>query len=342
MPARRGTRVFPVTVVGCGAVSAAGIGADAVYRAVAGELRLKVQAMGREKDGGEGDYPCRKVDAAALREALPKHGRLRRASDLTKFAVTAAKEAMSGVAEGRRIGIVMTLLNGCVNYSNRFFTEVVENPAFASPILFPETVFNAPASHVAAYLGCEGPVSTMLGDSATWFSGIELGAEWIADGLVDGCLVICAEELDWLVMEGLKMYSRNIVATEGAAAVYLEGGGEGISLEDLHGPFPYHEKAGRRKAMELAWNHLGDAGDVLVDGLSGVPRVDRDELAVTSQWDGRRLSPTTALGEGMGVRCGLQMVIAVEALRAGCRSVGILAGGGNQHAFSARLTAMIR
>src|SRR3712207_7831863 len=39
--------------------------------------------------------------------------------------------------------------NGGVIYTKRFYHEVVESGAeAASPLLFPETVFNAPASHL--------------------------------------------------------------------------------------------------------------------------------------------------------------------------------------------------
>ena len=48
-----------------------------------------------------------------------------------------------------------------IRYSERFFGEVLENPATASPMLFPETVMNAPASHMAAYLGCTGSSSPL-------------------------------------------------------------------------------------------------------------------------------------------------------------------------------------
>ena len=234
------------------------------------------------------------------------------------------------------IGIILTFLNGCVNYSNRFFGEVLEDPTFASPILFPETVFNAPASHIAAYLGCDGPAYTLLGDSATWFSAMEVAEGWISGGLVDGCLILCAEEIDWLTLEGLSLYSRSLIATEGAAAVYVEAIPSAIALAKLSGPFPYNSATERSIAVKDAWvAHRISPGGILIDGLTGITRLDRDELAATAPWNGARISPTRTLGEGMGVRCGFQTIAAIEALRDGHASATVLAAGGNQHAYCA-------
>jgi hypothetical protein len=273
---------------------------------------------------------------------MPKHPRLRRASDVTKYAVTAAHEAIGPErleklrARELSIGIILTFLNGCVNYSNRFFGEVLSDPTLASPMIFPETVFNAPASHIAASLECDGPVYTLIGDSATWISAFSIAQEWIADGHVDGCLILCAEEIDWLTLEGLSLYSRELIATEGAAAVYVEANPSDIAVTRLNGPFNYTDTAGRREAISNIFSET--PASILVDGLTNVHRIDRDEASITESWKGKRISPAAILGEGMGIRCGLQTIAAIEALRDGNDSATIIASGGNQHAFSATLT----
>jgi len=322
--------------------------AASLYRACLEKTDLTISMLERKLGEETVAYANRPVDAQALRDSMPKHPRLRRASNVTKFAVTAAHEAigperMERMKNGElNIGIILTLLNGCVNYSNRFFSEVLDDPTFASPILFPETVFNAPASHIAAYLGCDGPVYTLLGDSATWFSGMEVAEGWISNGMVDGCLILCAEEIDWLTLEGLRLYSRNLIATEGAAAIYLEAKPSDIALENLSGPFSYNDATERRIAVSDAWAAQEKIpGGILVDGLTDVPRLDRDELAASASWAGGRISPARILGEGMGIRCGFQTIAAIEALRDGHGSATVLASGGNQHAFSARFTRHI-
>ncbi len=335
------TEQVPLYIHGHGAVSCAGMDARSLYEACVGKKVIPTETLEREAGRKTISYPHRPVDTQALRAAMPKHPRLRRASNVTKFAVTAAHQAigeerLAKMKSGElRIGIVMSFMNGCVNYSNRFFGEVLDDPAFASPMIFPETVFNAPASHIAAYLECDGPVYTLIGDTATWFSAFRVAEDWIAAGLVDGCLVVSAEETDWLTLESLSLYSRDFTATEGAAAVYLEATPSEISLETLHGPFDYTCATERRDAMASAFSKTKSDG-LLLDGLTGISRIDTDEAAITSAWTGERMSPAKTLGEGMGVRYGFQTIAALEALRDGQQSATVFASGGNQHAFSAR------
>lgn len=317
--------------------------ARSLYEACLEKRDIPSATLEREAAGKTIGYAHRPIDPAALRAAMPKHPRLRRASNVTKFAVTAAHQAigeerLAKMKNGQlRIGIVMSFMNGCVNYSNRFYSEVLDDPTLASPMIFPETVFNAPASHIAAYLDCDGPVYTLIGDTATWFSAFRVAEDWIAAGLVDGCLVVSAEETDWLTLEALNLYSRDFTATEGAAAVYLEAAPSGIAMETLHGPFDYTSATERCDAMVSAFSKTEQRG-LLVDGLTGIHRIDRDEAAATSGWPGERISPALILGEGMGIRYGFQTIVAIEAILDGQDAATVFAAGGNQHAFSARFT----
>ena len=292
--------------------------------------------------GAEGkEHRVRVVDGVALRATLPKEPRLRRAGKVTKYSVAAARQAipeehLAQIAAGeRRLGIVATFLNGGVCYSNRFYSEVLENPAFASPLIFPETVFNAPPSHVAANLGSKGPSYTLWGDSASWVSGLEVAQDWIDDDLVDSCLVLCAEELDPLSTTGLALFSSTAIATEGAAAVYFQKEAADLRMSDLHGPFPYTSLAERTEALATAVTSLGEQSSLMVDGLTGIEKLDRQELQALAEWQGGRLSPARLLGEGMGVRAGFQTVLALQSLLESEERVCVLAAGGNQQAAAA-------
>ena len=113
------------------------------------------------------------------------------------------------------------MMNGCVNYTGRFFNEVLQNPAQASPLIFPETVFNAPASHIASFLGIDGVVSTLVGSSNAIVEALDTAAFWIRSGIVEECLIIAAEECDWLSAEALTYYHPKLIASEGAGALLL-------------------------------------------------------------------------------------------------------------------------
>ena len=63
-------------------------------------------------------------------------------------------------------------------YTKRFYRDVVETGAqSASPLLFPETVFNAPASHLAAILGVTGTTYTVVGDGAVGLLAIKMAED---------------------------------------------------------------------------------------------------------------------------------------------------------------------
>ena len=331
-------------VTGTGAVSPAGWGAAALVAAVKAGDRLAEGVIERDNAGATVCSRVLRVPKPVDRSVLPKHPRLRRSSPIGRFAAAAAVEAlgaerMAAVADGElRIGVLCTLLNGCVNYSNRFFGEVLADPSLASPILFPETVFNAPSSHLSALLGSTGPNDSLLGDSAVFLPALEVAAEWIGRSEVDGCLVVGAEESDWLSSEGLACYSREYVASEGAGAVFLEsangGGPRLVSVPDVVGFAAGREAAARVLREELAVTD--DGATLLVDGRAGVARWDRPEEKAWAGWSGPRYSPRRILGEGMGVSAAWQMVLAVEALRRGeARRAVVSAVGGNQQAAGA-------
>jgi hypothetical protein len=329
-----------IVIAGTGAVSSAGWGVSALIAALERGEASAVSILER----AEIRTPVRRVPENAA--GVPKSARLRRTSPVSKFAAAAAIEAigqerLAKIASGEwRVGVIYTLLNGCVNYSNRFFGEVLTDPSVASPILFPETVFNAPASHLAAMLGSASPNDSLLGDGAEFFTGLEVAAEWIARGDVDGCVVVGAEELDWLCAEALRFHSRDYVPSEGAGALYLEAGEGAVKLLHVPDPVPFSAEADRAKAAHFLREEIApedEPNTLLVDGLCGVARADRAERMAWETWSGPRLSPRTITGEALGASAAFQCVAAVEAIRAGRADQAIaFALGGNEQAAGAR------
>ncbi|MDG2123285.1 MAG: beta-ketoacyl synthase chain length factor [Verrucomicrobiales bacterium] len=151
-----------------------------------------------------------------------RHPRRRRVSPNGRFATAAAIEAVGSGRDTSRLGVICTVMNACVNYSHRFFREVLEDPSTASPILFPETVFNAPSSHLSAYFGSTAPNNTIVHDSSGFIAGLDLAAAWLTDRQLDACLVVCAEETDPLSAQALSYFDRHAIPAEGAAAILLE------------------------------------------------------------------------------------------------------------------------
>lgn len=214
-----------IGITGVGAVSHAGWGADCLISAVTANRVSQPSALVRTRSAGSVETPVLRVPQNASPSASP---RLRRASPISKFAAAAALEALgekrlSAIREGNlRCGVIFTLTNGCVNYTNRFFAEVLDDPSLASPILFPETVFNAPSSHISSLIGSTAPNDTLIGDANCFDQAVAQARDWIARGEVDACLVLTAEEIDWLSAEAVPLYRSSFAAGEGAAALLLE------------------------------------------------------------------------------------------------------------------------
>jgi len=274
------------------------------------------------------------------------HARLRRTSPITHYAAAAALEAVAGLRAGagvaRSLGIVACLESGCVQYSHRFFDEVLRDPATASPLVFPETVFAAPLSHVAALLGNAPQVSTLMGDPAAFLQGLALAVQWLETKRVDACLVLGAEETNWLLADALWHFEHPTVISGGAGAVCLSLDPElsiGSELDAITDAHTYGTQRNRAHAAQAMRAQLpaGSADELLCDGLGLCRRANAAEQAAWRDWPGARLSPKRILGEGLMAAAAWQCAVACEAVaseRFPAANVSLV--GSNQQAIGAR------
>jgi 3-oxoacyl-(acyl-carrier-protein) synthase len=339
------TEVF---VRGIGAVSPAGWGVSHLRDALAVARPLPPHAL--ERPGWQKQLRARQVPPPPARPAFLGHARLRRTSPISHYAVGAALEALgedaAKIASGSaRMGIVLCVMSGCVNYSRRFYDETLRDPATASPLLFPETVFNAPGSHLAALLGTTALNYTLVGDPGTFLQGLAVAAEWLGQGELDGCLVVGAEELDWLTADAYRLFSRGIILSEGAGAVYLglqPAGKSAVKLGEITDSHLFHGRISQIRAALRMRSQLsgGGAGDLLCDSRTGLPGLDRGETKAWNSWPGMRVSPKMVLGEGLMAAAAWQTVAAVDAIRQGrCSQALVSVVGCNQQVIGARFSA---
>jgi hypothetical protein len=249
---------------------------------------------------------------------------------------------------GRRLGIVTCVMSGCVNYSRRFYDEALRDPSTASPLLFPETVFNAPSSHLAAVLGASGLNYTLVGDPASFPLGLALATQWLQAGLVDDCLVAGTEELDWLTADAFRLFARQVVVSEGAGALYLKAvplasvlPGQAV-LTLVTTPELFWDRSSREQAAGKMRSQLGrnNPHACLYDSRQGVARLDQAESAVWRDWKGERCSPKTILGEGLMAASAWQCVLAADAVSTGhCDDALASVVGCNAQAAGCRFTS---
>jgi len=312
-----------IFIHGIGTVSPAGWGVLPLREALAKGEPLPVQDLARP--GWTRPLRVRAVPPPSLRPGFMTHPRLRRSSPIGHYAVGAALEALgedaARVSSGSvKLGIVFCVMTGCVNFSRRFYDETLKDPVTASPLVFPETVFNAPASHLAALLGTTAINYTLVGDPGAFLQGLALAGDWLLSGRADGCLVIGAEERDWLTADAYRLFARRIVLSDGAGAIYLRRESSTGSLLELHSVTNSHlhvraqspAQAATRMRSELP---PADPEHLLCDGTAGLQHLDAVEATTWRGWPGARLSPKRVLGEGLAAASAWQCVAAIDALR---------------------------
>lgn len=331
-----------IYVHGLGAVSPAGWGVPALQAALAANEPLPVTALVRP--GWPEGLQARIVPAPPVRPDFFLHPRLRRASPIARFTVGAALEALgTNVADGTvapaRLGIINCVMSGCVQYTRRFYEEALQSPATASPLLFPETVFNAPASHLAAVLGATGLSYSLVGDAGTFLQGLALAAEWLADGQVDGCLVLGTEEADWITADAFRHFSGRSVMSEGAGALFLRRTphSSGVTLEKITAPALYLQGQSARAAAHRMRAELpGPSPErVLYLGTQNIPRLDRPEAAAWQDWTGPCVEPKRLLGEALTATAAWQCVAAAAGCTAARPEALVSVVGSNQQAIGA-------
>jgi 3-oxoacyl-(acyl-carrier-protein) synthase len=253
-----------------------------------------------------------------------------------------AKLRANSAAKNFRLGIVVCLQSGCVQYSCRFYDETLANPATASPLIFPETVYAAPASHVAALLENVALAYSLVGDPSVFLQGIALGAQWLAESRVDACLVIGAEETNWIIADALRHLDRRAIVAAGAGALCLCRDPKlsvGVELSAITDAHTFSARLDRTQAAQAMRGQLDKnaPGKVLCDGIGNSPRADAVERAVWSDWTGSRVSPKQILGEGLMAAAAWQCVAACDALaekRFAVANVSLI--GSTQQAIGAR------
>lgn len=319
------TRLF---VQGCGAVSPAGWGAGALASAIAENTLLPATPL--ETPAGS-RLEVRRVPPASTRPAVLTHPRLRRSSLISQFACAAAREALEAArfegSDQERWGLVCAVMGGSVAYSRRFYAEVLTQPSTASPLLFPETVFNAPASHLAAVFGFTGPSDTLVADQTGFLSGLAVAADWLTQGSVDRCLVVAAEEADWTSAEAHRLFDPQTPTAEGAGALCLSRDPSPVELRFITDPVLYSRHRTRASAAAEVRNQC-PVDFRSASWLQPPSRTDRTST--------RPPESLAMLGDGLAAAGAWACVVAVQQLlEAGVARVGVQINGANLQSLAA-------
>jgi 3-oxoacyl-(acyl-carrier-protein) synthase len=333
-----------LAIAGMGWVTPLGNNVDAVWeRLVRGD---EASAMPISEQFGDHSYSSFRVPESAFTGLA--HPRLRRASLISRFAAAAGLEALQAAGvkvhsqNAGRIALIFAISNGGVIYTKRFYRDVVETGAqSASPLLFPETVFNAPASHLAAILGITGITYTVVGDGAVGLLAIKMAEDLMTDRSLDYCLVVGTEEIDWLLCDAYRRWrllrlappiepfsrqTRGMILSEGAGAIVLarlsrrsagEMEGGPITIEYAHPGGCYGKRAEAREVLVRMLRDLSEAeADFVISSANGT-FIDRAEQEALEEVIPNAITYTAkpALGESVGASGLWQVILAAQALR---------------------------
>jgi hypothetical protein len=190
---------------------------------------------------------------------LKAEPRLRRANPIGLFMADCVSQILKAhPVDSKELGIIAAFSTGALSYSHRFYKEILtQGQRFASPILFPETVFNSPTSHVAALFNISGPSYSILGDQGAWSSALNIAACWLALEEVRHVIVLGTEELDLASIEAYKhagwfKTNREFVPSEGCGALLLRRP-QTADLPKILGVsdgFTYRNKKGAERAAQ--------------------------------------------------------------------------------------------
>lgn len=278
-----------------------------------------------------------------LVEAVGRNPRLRRSSAISYFTASAALAALENAGIqmtpeiAARTAIVFAIASGGVVYTRKFYeTVVMQGARAASPLLFPETVYNAPASHVAALLGITEMSYTLVGDASVGIAALKFAEQLLETSDIDHCLVVGGEEIDWVLCDAYAAWRLPFLLAEGAAAFVLGRTGT-VALDAIHDGIPFFNRDGARNAIRGVCADLAKNGglDLAVGGANGT-WIDADEQAALDEFfPGTRLFfPKQALGEALGAGALIQTVYAALALKRGNLKSALVTCPGLNHQAS--------
>jgi 3-oxoacyl-[acyl-carrier-protein] synthase II len=189
-----------VVITGIGVISSMGVGREAFWEG------CRNATSGIKKITHFDVNPFRTNVAGWIDDFNPKDymspNVYRRMGRVSRLAVAASIEALEDsklaleTIDKDRIGVIMGTAYGSSSHVEDFFVSLLrEGPRGAQPFLFPETVPNAPASHIAMFHGITGPNTTFCQNDISAENAILYAVNLLSQNIADVVLVGGADEL---------------------------------------------------------------------------------------------------------------------------------------------------
>lgn len=253
-----------------------------------------------------------------------------------------------------RCAVVLGSGFGCIETTEAFFRTVAEwGYGKADPILFPDSLDNSPASHVAKHFALTGPNIALSCRGVSGEAALIEAASLLRAGEADLAIVMAGDTLtrplyEWMRAAGLLCPRRGgFVPGEGLAALVLEPAGRLNSrAATVYATFERGAMSSDPRATGSSWPRKGRAvarairgalGEAapscirwIVSCANGSAALARVEAAAVREVFGSPcpapvLAPKAIIGEfdGSGV---LRLVAALSGIPSGIRGLGMMLG----------------
>jgi len=316
-----------VVVSGYAAISAAGVGLEPVMAAIR-EGRTTLTPVPDDLAGCAGQAWGRAVFFKASDYMPPlKARKMDRASQFATAATgLALKHAGINLTslDPLRIGIALGCGFGGVGNSAEFLSGYFKSGVEGlSPMLFPNTVSNAPASNASIEHGLKGPNVTQVQRFCSAESAFMMACRFIEEGRADIMIAGGIDDLIPLVMSGFK--------SMGQLSRYGQGFGEGCGILVLESADHARQRGAPVRAevdeirtigflpqgreSEGCASLVGDCSELSLVGLSGTSAETGTLLDLIPEAL-PRLETAPAIGRSLGMG-GIAMAALIHALPAG-------------------------
>lgn len=289
---------YDIVVTGVAAISAAGVGISPLIEAVRSGTSV-LQPVPREVTGAD-DLLWGKAEAFRAADFMPPL-KARRFDRASLFAVTAAGMALKDAGidpragSGERIGIALGCGFGGIANSEEFLRGWFQKGSEGLvPMLFPNTVPNAPASNASIENGMKGPNVTQVQRFCSAEAAVHMACRFLEERRADVMLTGGVDELNPTIMQGFASVRQlhswakgfgegcGILALERRDSAAARGAKVHASITGIRTMgrlLPGREKEGVERlhgsvAPEMV-SFSGCAEDIplLADGFAGIPYI---------------------------------------------------------------------
>jgi hypothetical protein len=147
--------------------------------------------------------------------------------------------------------------------------------------------------------------------------GIAMAAQWLTEGRLEACIVVAAEEVDWLIADAYHHFHKSVPTSEGAGALALvQTNRTATRLECVTDVHSFAKTGSREKAALAVVAQLSPfaSNEALISGLTTHAPPDRDEASAWNAWSGPQFKMKAQLGEAFCAGAMWQCVAAIQAL----------------------------